>query len=83
MIGDGKSIADEIEDWYTSGACDGFNIHVGYQPDGLSHFVDHVVPELQRRGIYKTAYRPGTLREKLGFGIPPNPRFEGDRDAAE
>lgn len=83
MIGDGASIADEIEDWYTSGACDGFNIHVGYQPDGLHQFVDHVIPELQRRGIYKTAYSPGTLREKLGFSIPPNPRFARDRNAAE
>ncbi|MBO6783008.1 MAG: LLM class flavin-dependent oxidoreductase [Alphaproteobacteria bacterium] len=83
MIGDGKSIADEIEDWYTSGACDGFNIHVGYQPDGLTQFVDQVIPELQRRGIYKTEYAPGTLREKLGFGVPRNPYFTESRDAAE
>jgi len=83
MIGDGKTIADQIEDWYTDGACDGFNIHVGYQPDGLAQFVDYVIPELQRRGIYKTAYGQGTLREKLGFGIPANPRFADAQDAAE
>ena len=83
MIGDGKTIADQIEDWYTSGACDGFNIHVGYQPDGLAQFVDHVIPELQRRGIYKTEYGPGTLRDKLGFGVPANPWFSDSRDAAE
>lgn len=83
MIGDGKSIADLIEDWYTSGACDGFNIHVGYQPDGLEQFVEHVVPELQRRGIYKTEYATGTLREKLGFGVPANPHFSDARKAAE
>lgn len=83
MIGDGKTIADQIEDWYCSSACDGFNIHVGYQPDGLVQFVDHVIPELQRRGIYKTEYGPGTLRDKLGFGVPANPWFTHSRDAAE
>jgi alkanesulfonate monooxygenase len=83
MIGDGRKIADEIEDWFTSGACDGFNIHVGYQPDGLDKFVDYVIPELQHRGIYKKSYAPGTLREKLGFTVPPNPFFEERRDAAE
>jgi N-acetyl-S-(2-succino)cysteine monooxygenase len=83
MIGDARTIADEIEDWYASGACDGFNVHVGYQPDGLDRFVDHVVPELQRRGIYKKEYGPGTLREKLGLTVPANPFFEAKRDAAE
>lgn len=83
MVGDGASIADEIEDWYRSGACDGFNVHVGYQPHGLDAFVDHVIPELQRRGIYKTEYRPGTLREKLGLKMPRNPFFDSGREAAE
>jgi alkanesulfonate monooxygenase len=83
MIGDGRSIADTIEDWHASGACDGFNIHVGYQPDGLDRFVDFVIPELQRRGIYKTAYTPGTLREKLGLAVPRNPYFDAARHAAE
>ena len=41
MKGDGKQVADQIEDWYTSKACDGFNIHVGMQPGGLTSFVDH------------------------------------------
>lgn len=83
LIGDGNTIADQIADWYASGACDGFNIHVGYQPDGLDNFVDYVVPELQNRGIYKTDYAPGTLREKLGFGVPENPYFPAAKRAAE
>jgi alkanesulfonate monooxygenase len=70
MKGSASQIADQIEDWYRAGACDGFNVHVGYQPDGLEDVVKYVIPELQRRGLYKTAYAPGTLREKMGLPVP-------------
>lgn len=75
MKGSAKQIADQMEDWFKSGACDGFNVHVGYQPDGLEDIVDHVIPELQRRGLYKTAYRSGSLRQKMGLPVPGNQFF--------
>ncbi len=83
MKGDGKQVADMIEDWYTSRACDGFNIHVGYQPKGLANFVDFVVPELQRRGLFRTEYTGKTMRENMGLPTPVNPYFSGAAVAAE
>jgi alkanesulfonate monooxygenase SsuD/methylene tetrahydromethanopterin reductase-like flavin-dependent oxidoreductase (luciferase family) len=83
MKGDGKQIADQIEDWYKSKACDGFNIHVGMQPQGLTSFVDHVIPELQRRGLFRMEYEGRTLRETMGFPKPINPYFTNSRVAAE
>lgn len=79
MKGNASQIADQMEDWYKSGACDGFNVHVGYQPDGLDAVVEYVVPELQRRGLYKTAYQDGTLRKKLGLPLTPNQFFAAPR----
>jgi FMN-dependent oxidoreductase (nitrilotriacetate monooxygenase family) len=83
MKGDGKHVADQIEDWYTSKACDGFNIHVGMQPGGLTSFVDHVIPELQRRGLFRKEYEGKTLRETMGFPMPVNPYFGASSVAAE
>lgn len=83
MIGDGRQIADQMEDWYRSGVCDGFNVHVGFQPQGLDAFVDNVIPELQRRGLFKTAYRGATLRERMGLPVPENRFFPSVRAAAE
>ncbi len=83
MVGGAKTIADQIEDWYRSGVCDGFNVHVGYQPDGLEGVVDFVIPELQRRGLFKTEYRGETLRERMGLDVPANQFFAATRDAAE
>ena len=75
LKGSGAQVADVIEDWYRSGACDGFNVHVGYQPAGLRNFVDFVIPELQRRGIFRTAYPGSTLRDVIGLSRPANPFF--------
>jgi N-acetyl-S-(2-succino)cysteine monooxygenase len=83
MKGDGKQVADQIEDWYTSGVCDGFNIHVGYQPKGLANFVDFVVPELQRRGLFRKEYTGKTMRENMGLPTPVNPYFTTAAVAAE
>ena len=60
---------------HRAGACDGFNVHVGFQPEGLSRFVDHVVPELQRRGLFRTAYPGTTLRDVVGLKRPDNQFF--------
>lgn len=67
VVGSGAAVADTIERWHRAGAADGFVILAPQADLGLPAFVDHVVPELQRRGLYKTAYVPGaTLRERLG-----------------
>lgn len=76
MKGNGVQVADMIEDWYKSGACDGFNVHVGYQPAGLRNFVDYVIPELQRRGLYRTAYPGRTLRDIVGLKRPESQFFK-------
>jgi alkanesulfonate monooxygenase len=75
LKGGASHIVDQMEDWYRSGACDGFNVHVGYQPDGLEDIVDYVIPELQRRGLFKTAYQSGSLRQKMGLPVPGNQFF--------
>jgi alkanesulfonate monooxygenase len=70
-----KSIADEMEEWFHTGACDGFNVMFPYVPGGLDDFVNQVVPELQRRGLFRTEYEGRTLRENLGLPRPPNRFF--------
>jgi hypothetical protein len=64
--------------WFTSGACDGFNFLPSYYPGGLDDFVNMVVPELQRLGVYRTAYEGDTLRENLGLPVPAS-RYIADR----
>ncbi|MDY0393207.1 LLM class flavin-dependent oxidoreductase [Virgibacillus halophilus] len=65
FIGTPEQIADQIEQWADEGDADGFNIAQAYSPGTFQEFVDHVVPELQKRGIYRTEYEAGTLRENL------------------
>jgi len=77
FVGTAKTIADQMEEWLTSYGCDGFNIMFPYLPAGLDDFVDKVVPELQRRGIFRTQYEGRTLRENLGLPRPKNRFFEG------
>jgi alkanesulfonate monooxygenase SsuD/methylene tetrahydromethanopterin reductase-like flavin-dependent oxidoreductase (luciferase family) len=57
MIGTPAMIADEMEQWLVSEGCDGFNVVFPYLPGGLDDFVDRVVPELQRRGIFPARVR--------------------------
>jgi hypothetical protein len=61
-----------MEEWFNAGAADGFNILPALSPISVREFVDHVVPELQRRGLYRTAYEGTTLREHLGVPLPPS-----------
>lgn len=72
MVGTPKTIADEMETWLESEACDGFNIMFPYLPGGLDDFVERIVPELQRRGIFRREYEGETLRENLGLARPAN-----------
>jgi FMN-dependent oxidoreductase (nitrilotriacetate monooxygenase family) len=75
MVGTPKSIADEMEEWLYAEACDGFNIMFPWVPGGLDEFVDRVVPELQRRGLFRREYEGRTLRENLGLPRPENRFF--------
>jgi FMN-dependent oxidoreductase (nitrilotriacetate monooxygenase family) len=65
LVGTGESIADQLEDYFTAGACDGFIIWPTVFPRMFEDFCRHVVPVLQRRGLYRTAYEGRTLRENL------------------
>ena len=75
FTGTPDSIADEMELWLETGACDGFNVMFPYVPGGLDDFVDRVVPVLQRRGLFRTAYAGTTLRDHLGLPRPKNRFF--------
>ena len=59
-------------DWFVNEACDGFNIMPPYLPGALNDFIALVVPELQRRGLFRTEYEGRTLRENLGLPRPPS-----------
>ena len=70
VVGSPAQVADHMEQWFTERGCDGFNILVPSFPDDLTRFVDLVVPELQRRGLYRTRYEGTTLRDSLGLDKP-------------
>ncbi|WAH59020.1 LLM class flavin-dependent oxidoreductase [Pseudomonas silvicola] len=72
LIGTPVQIADQLQEWFEQGAADGFNVLVPHLPGGLEDFADHVVPELQRRGLFRTEYEGTTLRENLGLEKPAN-----------
>jgi len=73
VVGTPRSIADQLEHWFSTGAADGFNIMAPTLPSGLADFVALVVPELQRRGLFRTAYTGHTLREHFGLPRPAHP----------
>ncbi len=75
IVGTPATIADTMEEWLETGGSDGFTIQFPYLPGGLDDFVDHVVPELQRRGIFRREYEGATLRENLGLPRPENRFF--------
>jgi FMN-dependent oxidoreductase (nitrilotriacetate monooxygenase family) len=72
IAGTPAEIADKLEEWFTTGAADGFNIMPPVLPQSLAEFVELVIPELQRRGLFRTAYEGATLRESLGLRWPLN-----------
>ena len=76
MVGTAKSIADEMEEWLETEGSDGFTIMFPYLPGGLDDFVEQVVPELQRRGLFRRDYEGTTLRENLGLPRPTNHFFQ-------
>mgnify|MGYP000314773537 CR=1 FL=1 len=82
VVGTPVQIADTLQEWFENEAADGFNILPPWLPTGLNDFVDLVIPELQRRGLFRTAYEGRTLRENLGLPFPEN-RWTLPRDAVQ
>ena len=72
IIGTPAMIADCMEEWFTTGGCDGFIVQPPYIPLAVDDFVDLVIPELQRRGLFRTEYESATLRGNLGLARPLN-----------
>jgi FMN-dependent oxidoreductase (nitrilotriacetate monooxygenase family) len=72
ISGTPEQVADLLEERYLGGGCDGFVLMPPFFPAGLEAFVDHVVPILQRRGVYRTEYAATTLRANLGIDRPAN-----------
>jgi hypothetical protein len=72
LVGTAEYIADELEGWLKADAADGFNVICNHYPKPLADFCQMVVPELQRRGVFRTDYEGTTLREHLGLRVPKN-----------
>ncbi|WP_429338321.1 LLM class flavin-dependent oxidoreductase [Paraburkholderia atlantica] len=83
VIGTPQSIADQLQQWFEEEGADGFNIMSPWLPGGLSEFADTVVPELQRRGLFRTEYTGSTLREHLGLARPVNRYTQTARERRE
>ncbi|KAA0018983.1 LLM class flavin-dependent oxidoreductase [Antrihabitans cavernicola] len=82
FVGTPEQVADTIEEWFTKGAADGFNVMPPYYPGGLEVFAKTVVPILQERGLFRTEYTGTTLRDH--FGLPrPESQFAGRAAAAQ
>lgn len=72
IVGTPESIADHIQEWFEGRGADGFNVVFPYLPDTLDDFATLVIPELRRRGLFRTEYTGRTLRENLGLSLPPS-----------
>ena len=72
FVGTASTIADQMEKWLLTDGCDGFNVMFPYVPGGLDDFVDTVIPQLERRGLFRREYEGKTLRENLGLPRPEN-----------
>jgi alkanesulfonate monooxygenase len=75
--GSPQQVADHMEEWFRKEGCDGFNIMPPYLPGGLNDFVELVIPELQRRGLFRTEYEGRTLRDHLGLARPASRYVQG------
>jgi alkanesulfonate monooxygenase SsuD/methylene tetrahydromethanopterin reductase-like flavin-dependent oxidoreductase (luciferase family) len=70
IIGGPKEIADQLEAWFAAPACDGFVLSATHVPGAYEDFVRFVIPELQRRGLFRKDFAGATLRENLGLQRP-------------
>ena len=80
FIGTAEHVADTMQDWFESGACDGFMLSGAVLPQGFNDFVDEVLPILKERGLFRTEYESDTLRGNLGLAKPKN-RYTAARRA--
>jgi alkanesulfonate monooxygenase len=83
LIGSPSQVVDQMQEWFEAEGCDGFNVLVSSFPDDFELFVDLVVPELQRRGLFRTAYAGPTLRDNLGLKRPDSRFARARSEAAE
>jgi len=83
IVGSATQVADTLQEWFENDGADGFNILPPWLPTGLNDFIDLVVPELQRRGLFRLAYEGKTLRENLGLPVPCNRWSAARTEAAE
>lgn len=83
VIGTPEQVVDHMEEWFNNEAADGFNVLPDHSPGGLAEFVDMVVPEMQRRGLYRTAYEGRTLRDNLGLSRPEHRVKRQSKEAAD
>jgi FMN-dependent oxidoreductase (nitrilotriacetate monooxygenase family) len=74
VVGSPEQLADAITEWFLAGAVDGFNLMPDVEPSGAETFVEHVVPILRRRGLFRTEYEGITLRDHLGLPRPKKTR---------
>ncbi len=79
LVGTPEYVADELEIWLRQDAADGFNVICNHYPKPLEDFCEMVVPELQRRGLFRREYSGSTLREHLGLSVPRS-RYDRGRD---
>ncbi|MDP9971681.1 FMN-dependent oxidoreductase (nitrilotriacetate monooxygenase family) [Variovorax paradoxus] len=73
VVGTPARIADQLQQWFEESGADGFNIMAPWFPGGLDDFIELVLPELRRRGLFRTEYEGRTLREHLGLRRPAHP----------
>ncbi|MDQ8022060.1 MAG: LLM class flavin-dependent oxidoreductase [Moraxellaceae bacterium] len=83
VVGTPQSIADQIQEWFENEAADGFNVMPPILPESLDTFVELVIPELQRRGLFRTEYEGKTLRENLGLERPANTHLQRREDTSD
>lgn len=83
FVGSPESIADDMAIWLKEEACDGFTCVMPYLPQGLNDICERLVPELQRRGLFRKDYEGTTLREHLGLPRPTNRFFDGKASSGD
>jgi alkanesulfonate monooxygenase SsuD/methylene tetrahydromethanopterin reductase-like flavin-dependent oxidoreductase (luciferase family) len=76
FVGTPESVADEMQQWLDEAGCDGFTVVFPFVPQGLDDVVEKLVPELQRRNIFRGDYQGSTLRDHLGLPRPRNQFFD-------
>ncbi len=79
FFGTPTQVADTMQEWFETAACDGYMLNAAVLPDGFDDFVDLVLPELKKRGLFREAYQSDTLRGNLGLPTPSN-RYENKLD---